>query len=67
MAPSIKKKCKQWTAVCCNTVVRKYHLHCHSGYCKDLKDLHFTVSIISCFSMELMLFVSMSLTNDLMV
>lgn len=67
MAPSIKRKCKLWIAVCSNTVVRKYHLHCQSGYCKDLKDLHFIVSVISCYSMELMLFLSMSLTNDLMV
>lgn len=67
MAPSIKRKCKLWIAVCYNTVVRKYHLHCHSGYCKDLKDLHFIVSVISRYSMELMLFLSMSLTNDLMV
>lgn len=36
-------------------MIRKCHLHCQSGYCKDLKDSHFTVS---CYLVEMMLFVS---------
>lgn len=60
MALSIKKS---YELLCDVTLWgEKYHFHCQLGYSKDLKDLNCMVSV-RCYSAEMMLFVSMSLTN----